>query len=204
MNMRQQTTKPRQSARTRQRSTAGLTNQMVGRNPERRPGRNADVDHQGAKPSKAPPVDVRGGVYEDPSVCESCTSVFTRRTWRSDRPITHALLEKAAWTKCPACKQKKSGIAYGRVVARGEFDGRRLAAMERRIENVAARAGYTQPQRAIVSMERTDNGLDVLTTSQKLAHRIVHELKKAFGGRARYAWHDRDGSLLATWSAGGQ
>jgi len=27
----------------------------------------------------------------------------------------------------------------------------------------------------------------------------VNELKKAFGGRASYAWSDRDGSLFATW-----
>jgi len=39
----------------------------------------------------------------------------------------------------------------------------------------------------------------VITTSQKLAHRIVATLKKTFGGRASYAWSDRDGSLFATW-----
>jgi hypothetical protein len=37
----------------------------------------------------------------------------------------------------------------------------------------------------------------VLTTSQKLAHRLAHELKKAFGGGVTYAWSD-DGSLFAT------
>jgi len=41
--------------------------------------------------------------------------------------------------------------------------------------------------------------LEVITTSQKLAHRIVATLKKTFGGRASYAWSDRDGSLFATW-----
>jgi NMD protein affecting ribosome stability and mRNA decay len=87
------------------------------------------------------------------------------------------------------------------VLAKGVTDGRRLSAIERRIANVAERAGFTQPQRAIVSVERTASGLDVRTTSQKLAHRIVHELKKAFGGRARYVWDGGDGSLLATWSA---
>lgn len=40
---------------------------------------------------------------------------------------------------------------------------------------------------------------EVLTASQKVAHRIVHELKKAFRGRTSYRWSDRDGSLLATW-----
>lgn len=38
-----------------------------------------------------------------------------------------------------------------------------------------------------------------MTTSEELAHRIVHALQKAFGGRAAYAWSDRDGSLRAVW-----
>jgi hypothetical protein len=38
----------------------------------------------------------------------------------------------------------------------------------------------------------------VITTSQTLAHRIVHELKKRFRGRASCAWSD-DGTLFATW-----
>jgi hypothetical protein len=42
-------------------------------------------------------------------------------------------------------------------------------------------------------------GLEILTTSQKLAHRIARELEKAFGGRARFTWSDREGSLDATW-----
>jgi hypothetical protein len=44
-----------------------------------------------------------------------------------------------------------------------------------------------------------DNELEVLTTSQKLAHRIVRELTKAFRGKAVYEWSDRDGALFATW-----
>lgn len=162
--------------------------------------KTAARDTRGTRTTKAPLAAIKAS-YDDPSVCESCSSVYTRKTWRADRVRNHALLAKAAWVKCPACKQKRSGLAYGRVIARGDMDTRRLSAIERRIANVAARAGFTQPQRAIVSMERTGSGgLDVLTTSQKLAHRIVHELKKAFGGRARYVWEEGDGTLTATWS----
>lgn len=163
--------------------------------------KTAPRDTRGTRTTKSPAVAAKLHVYEDPSVCESCSAVYTRKTWRADRSLTHALLAKAEWVKCPACRQKRSGVAYGRVIAKGVTDGRRLGALERRIANVAERAGFTQPQRAIVSMDRTDTGLDVLTTSQKLAHRIVHELKKAFGGRARYVWDENDGALLATWSA---
>ena len=50
----------------------------------------------------------------------------------------------------------------------------------------------------MVSVERRKDILEVLTTSQKLAHRIARELKKAFGGRTSYVWSD-DRTLLASW-----
>ena len=67
-----------------------------------------------------------------------------------------------------------------------------------RIRNVAARAAFTQPQRRVVSVGRQGNVLEVLTTSQKLAHRIVQELKKVFRGSTAYHSSD-DGTLLARW-----
>jgi hypothetical protein len=84
------------------------------------------------------------------------------------------------------------------VIVRGGFALANEAAIRQRIENVSSRAGASQPQRRVVSIERQGEGLEVLTTSQKLAHRIVHELKKTFRGRTRYEWTD-DGSLFAVW-----
>jgi hypothetical protein len=84
-------------------------------------------------------------------------------------------------------------------VIRGAFAVAHEDVIRRRISNVAARAHFTQPQRRVVSAERTGSVLEVLTTSQKLAHRIVHELRKAFRGSARYAWSAADGGLVATW-----
>jgi len=56
----------------------------------------------------------------------------------------------------------------------------------------------TQPERRIVSTNWSGKTLEVLTTSQKLAHRIARELEKAFGGRAHFSWSDDDGMLLST------
>ena len=82
----------------------------------------------------------------------------------------------------------------------------KLDAIRRRIRNVAQRAGFTQPERQIVSTEWDGVTLEILTTSQKLAHRIAHELAKAFGGRAKYEWSRADGEagLLATWPSEGR
>jgi len=89
------------------------------------------------------------------------------------------------------------------VLARGATVAAKLDAIRRRIRNVAQRAGFTQPERQIVSIEWDGATLEILTTSQKLAHRIAHELAKAFGGRAKYQWGRADGEagLLATWQS---
>jgi hypothetical protein len=144
------------------------------------------------------PVETASGRPSEPSVCEACGAVFSRRLWRRDRKLTGALLERARWVRCPGCRQVADRVGYGRVVIRGAYALANEPVIRRRITNVAARAGHTQPERRISFVDRHDDLIEVVTTSQKLAHRIVRELKKAFRGRASYAWSN-DGTLLARW-----
>jgi NMD protein affecting ribosome stability and mRNA decay len=157
------------------------------------------LNRRGVRSEKKPRTAAKSEPRTEPAVCERCGAVFSRRTWRRDHPVTHALLARAAWATCPACRQADRGEGFGRVLLRGAYLAANEAAIRRRIENVSARAGFTQPERRIVSIAPDGDGLELITTSQELAHRIVNELKKAFGGRASYAWSDRDGSLFATW-----
>lgn len=157
------------------------------------------LNRRGSRTTKKPAVAAKGKALPDPSCCERCGAIFSRQTWRKGRGVTQTLLTTVYWTVCPACHQADSGEYYGRVSLRGAFVAAHEDAIRRRIENVAALASVTQPQRRLVAIDRDRNGLEVLTTSQKLAHRIVHELKKTFRGRASYAWSDTDGSLFATW-----
>jgi len=117
---------------------------------------------------------------------------------RRDRKITGALLERTHWTPCPVCSQAAQEVGFGRVIIRGAYALAHEAAIRRRLANIASRAAHTQPERRFSAIDRRDDLIEVITTSQKLVHRIVHELKKLFRGRASYAWSD-DGTLFATW-----
>ena len=130
--------------------------------------------------------------------CERCGAIYARRTWRRGRALTHAALGRARWVVCPACRQTDDQQYVGRLLLQGSYVAAHEPAVRARIEHVVGRAQARQPERRLVSLERQRDGLEVLTTSQKLAHRVAHELRKAFGGRTTYAWSD-DGSLLATW-----
>jgi hypothetical protein len=153
---------------------------------------------KGTKTKKATPAESRAGRLPEPTVCERCGAAFSRRVWRRGHRVNLAFFDRAAWTVCPACKQEDNEEYLGRVVIRGQYASDHDAAIRKRIANVDRRAQFTQPQRRVVSAAGSHGELEVLTTSQKLAHRIVHELKKTFQGRASYKWSD-DGSLFAVW-----
>ncbi len=166
-----------------------------------RKGLTRSLDRRGTRSDMSPPVAQKQRPPKDPSVCDVCGSIYTAKTWRRNRALPANLINAAAWTICPACKQAKSGEYFGRVLVRGSNASSNLEAIRARIANVERRAEFTQPERRIVSSKWDGATLEVLTTSQKLAHRIARELQKAFGGRARYNWSDQDGALTAVWEA---
>lgn len=156
-------------------------------------------NRRGTKSDKRPRTARRAARLHEPAACDRCGATFVRQTWRNRRSVPASLLQEATWTICPACKQTEAGEYFGRVLIGGAFAAANMPEIRRRIGNVDARARFTQPERRVIAAAADGNLLEVLTTSQKLAHRIVHELKKTFRGRAAYRWSDADGSLLATW-----
>jgi hypothetical protein len=134
----------------------------------------------------------------EPSACERCGAIFSHRVWRRLPTSSHDRLAGARWTVCPACKQVDAQSGFGRIRIRGDAARAQEPLIRRRIANVAERAAASQPERRIVSCEWDGDDLEVLTTSQKLAHRVVHELKKLLGGKPIYRWSD-DRSLSVTW-----
>lgn len=131
--------------------------------------------------------------------CDRCGAIFERRRWRREGTPSVTALGQVAWVTCPACKDVASTRYTGRVVLSGAFVAAHEGDLRKRIDNVTERSTFTQPERRLVDLETHDGVMEVLTTSQQLAHRIVREITKAFKGRARYQWSD-DGSLYATWA----
>jgi hypothetical protein len=78
---------------------------------------------------------------------------------------------------CPACEQIGNTEGQGRILVSGRFAVAHEPEIRALIRNVAARAAVYAAAATRVSVGRQGDILEVLTTSQKLAHRMVHELK---------------------------
>ncbi len=154
-----------------------------------------------ARDDKSPQVVAKTSQPAEPTICARCGAIFLRKTWRHDHKLSDEMLERRQWGFCPACEQVSRLEGQGRLIIRGSGVTDNLSLIRRRIENVSRHGSRTQPERRIVSIDRVGGkdgaALEVLTTSQKLTHRIAHELKKLFGGRTSYNWSD-DGTLFAT------
>jgi NMD protein affecting ribosome stability and mRNA decay len=159
------------------------------------------LSRKSVRDTKSPQVERKTGQPHEPTVCARCGAVYLHKTWRHNHKLSDEMLENRQWGFCPACEQASRQEGQGKLIIRGSGLAGNLELVRRRIENVADRAMVTQPERRIVSVDTVDSRsgktLEVLTTSQKLAHRIAHEVKKLFGGRTGYNWSD-DGTLLAT------
>jgi hypothetical protein len=154
------------------------------------------MDRRGSRSDKSPPV-ARKQKFCDPSICDHCGAVYSAKSWRRGRQLAREVIDKAQWVKCPGCAQAAAGEYHGQVLIT-VGDGAKHEAILARIANVDRRAQITQPERQVVATNWNGATLEVLTTSQKLAHRIAVEVEKAFGGGAHFSWSDDDGTLLAT------
>lgn len=154
------------------------------------------MNRRGTKSDRTPAV-ARKQTFTDPSICDRCGAVYIAKSWRRGPRVGRETRDKAKWVVCPGCSQARSGEYHGRILieTRDVPDRKAITA---RVANVERRALVTQPERRIVSSNWSGNTFEVLTTSQKLAHRIAREIEKAFGAKTHYSWASEDGELFAT------
>jgi NMD protein affecting ribosome stability and mRNA decay len=154
---------------------------------------------RGTRSDKGSPLALQSRTLQGTTVCERCGAVYRNKTWH-DPGMRHQLLASdPEWTVCPACRLEARGEGFGRVRIRGHYAFEHQDEISHRLRNVIDRARSRNPERRLVSLVFREQEMEVLTTSQKLAHRIARELEKTFGGRAIYHWGDHDGELLAVW-----
>jgi NMD protein affecting ribosome stability and mRNA decay len=162
-------------------------------------GKIRSLVRKGTRSDKRPRGAIKSSAPTEPAVCTRCGAIYANKVWRRGRELSYRELAEAEKVICAACAQVRSGEYYGRIRMGGEYARVYEEQIKARIKNVVSRAQFTQPGRRLVSVRRSGGTLEIRTTSQKLAHRIVREIEKAFGGESTYAWSDRDGKLEATW-----
>jgi hypothetical protein len=155
------------------------------------------VDHEAGRhrPSRA---------SREPTVCEACGAVYVQQRWTAadsgsvDNELKH--WRPARMTRCPACKQQRTGEARGFIFLDGAFFVAHQEEIERLLQNEAQRASEDNPLGRIMNWKRGDrHKLTVTTTTEHLAQRLGHALEKAYGGNIHYDFSHENKLARVNW-----
>jgi len=134
-------------------------------------------------------------------VCPECHAISRKKRWYADE-AEYAVLARsgAALRRCPACRKIADAFPSGVVTLRGRF----LRAHRDEILTVARneerRARGINPLERIMGLKEGSDGVEILTTDEKLAQRIGREIRKAFRGTVAYKWSEDASLLRVTWA----
>jgi len=155
------------------------------------------VDHEAGRhrPSRA---------ISEPAVCEDCGAVYENRRWTAANTGSgnerHKHWRPSTLTVCPACVQQRNGEPRGFVYLDGAFFVTHHEEIEQLLRTEAERAAQDNPLARIMEWKRgDDHKLTVNTTTEHLAQRLGHALKKAFRGSAHYDFSHENKLARVNW-----
>lgn len=155
------------------------------------------VDHEAGR--HRPPQ-----ARKEPTVCTDCGAVYVNRRWSAAVSLAaykkHKYFRPAHPTVCPACKQKRTGEPRGFVFVDGAFSVVHQEEIKQLLRNEAERAAEDNPMARILDWkEGEEHQLTVSTTTEHLAQRLGHVLKKTFGGSVQYDFSHENKLARVNW-----
>ena len=154
--------------------------------------KNVDRETDPYKPRKGAP---------DVGVCPSCHAVCRKKRWYLDEKEYASLAAAGAAARpCPACRKIADGFPAGVVTLRGAYLRLHRDDILRLVRNEESRSRGINPLERIMEIREGVDGMEILTTDEKLAQRIGRELRKACRGTVGYRWSEDTKLLRVRWS----
>ena len=155
------------------------------------------VDHEAGRhrPARA---------ESEPIVCGTCGAIYSKRRWvaRDHSQISSAKLRSARVKQCPGCKRKREGVPSGYLEATGSFFTAHREEIEHLLRNEATRSAEDNPVARVIDWSSKGSKLSLTTTTEHLAQRLGHALKKAFHGEVKYDFSHENKVARVSWRRG--
>jgi len=134
-------------------------------------------------------------------VCPECHAISRKKRWYADEAEYAALARSGAQRRrCPACRKIADGFPSGVVTLRGRYLRAHRDEILAVARNEERRARGINPLERIMGLREGGDGVEILTTDEKLAQRIGREIRKAFRGTVGYKWSEDANLLRVTWA----
>lgn len=138
---------------------------------------------------------------EEAAMCRECKAVFASGRWQLHEQAGDDLkkADKVVDTLCPACQKIRDHQPGGIVTLTGGFIKDHETEIVNLIENENRDAMAINPLERVIEIGRTDSGLTIQTTNEKLAQKIGRSIHKAYSGDVEYKWSEDTRLVRVNW-----
>ncbi|MEE9542221.1 MAG: BCAM0308 family protein [Thermodesulfobacteriota bacterium] len=141
-------------------------------------------------------IDTEGDPYlakiapNEAAECRKCGVFYINKRWvlAEESKKSGAGSREFKKVLCPACQKIKDRYVGGYVSITGPFQAAHRDEIINLIKNKEKVARSHNPLDRIMDMKDSNGGLEITTTTEKLAQRIGQILKKSFHGEVEYKW----------------
>ena len=133
--------------------------------------------------------------------CRECRSVFAGGRWQLESDATRELKEARQITEvlCPACQKIRDRVPGGVLSITGRFAADHQEEIVNLVNHENTLAMKINPLERIMDIERSEDGMVVYTTNEKLAQKTGRALKKAYDGHVDYKWPEDRKLVRVNW-----
>lgn len=126
---------------------------------------------------------------DEMAVCKRCSSVYHDKRWYHPKEVPLKLVDRPKTeVLCAACQKIRDKFAEGYVTIQGDFIKGHRDEILNLIRNKEEKASRMNPLERIIEITDKDGGIEIKTTTEKLAQMIGRLLNKTFNGEVEYKW----------------
>jgi NMD protein affecting ribosome stability and mRNA decay len=144
----------------------------------------------------------KGKGLKEPLKCKNCGLVYWNKRWYPENEAKRLCGDKKIQgeIKCPACRKKADKVPMGLVTLEGSFLREHSEEVFNLIRNEEQKVMNHNLLDRIVEINKTRKGIEITTTTERLAQRLGKAVHRAYSGTLRYSFSDGVKFARVNWS----
>jgi NMD protein affecting ribosome stability and mRNA decay len=134
----------------------------------------------------------KGMGMKEPLRCKGCGLIYWNKRWYQEQEAKRLYGERKIQGEinCPACRKRADNVPMGHITLEGSFLREHTDEIFNLIRNEEQKVMNHNPLDRIVHVRKTRKGIEITTTTGRLAQRLGKAVHRAYSGDLHYSFSD--------------
>jgi NMD protein affecting ribosome stability and mRNA decay len=144
----------------------------------------------------------KGKGMKEPLRCKGCGFIYWNKRWYRENEAKRLYGDRKIQgeIRCPACRKKADNVPMGLVTLAGSFLEEHSDEIFNLIRNEEQKVMNHNALDRIVNIKKIKGGVEITTTTERLAQRLGKAVHRAYSGNLQYSFSDGVKFARVSWS----